>query len=176
MCSIIGCNLPVVPGRCTCSTPDHKHVEGTYELHGQSRFQLQERLAHARVAHPNDTISQDVEISTLHLPDAEEEYELNEMGTLALPVVDDGDLTPAVNVGHGQPTRRRLKAMFGCRRTHNEQLMVAPCGMIIARQTFFGAEGVASVVVCRSHCFLGFDLKNNLTASLLAIYQECLCR
>jgi hypothetical protein len=125
-------------------------------LRGQSRFQLQDRLAHARVAHPNDAISQDVEISTLHPPDAEEEYELNETGTLALPVtvVDGGDPTPAVNVGHGQPTRRRLKAMFGHRRTHNEQLMVAPYGMIIACQTFFGAEGVISVVVCRSHYFL----------------------
>ncbi|KAG2037617.1 hypothetical protein BDR03DRAFT_1050033 [Suillus americanus] len=86
MCSIIGCNLPVVPGRRTCLTPDHKHVEGTDELCGQSRFQLQEHFAHARVAHPNDTISQDVEISTPHPPDAEEEYKLNEMGTLALPL------------------------------------------------------------------------------------------
>ncbi|KAG1902956.1 uncharacterized protein F5891DRAFT_948423, partial [Suillus fuscotomentosus] len=126
-CSIIGCNLPVVPGHCTCSMPDHKNVEGTYELHGQSRFQLQERLACARVAHSNNTISQDVEISMLHLPDAEEEYELNETGTLALPVVDGGDLTPAVNIGHGQSTR-----------THNEQLMVAPCGMIIACRLSLG--------------------------------------
>ncbi|KAG1731000.1 hypothetical protein EDB19DRAFT_1831826 [Suillus lakei] len=154
-CSIIGCNLPVVPGHRTCSMPDHKHVEGTYELRGQSRFQLQDCLARARVAHPNDAISQDVEISTLHPPDAEEEYELNEMGTLALPVVDGGDPTPSVNVGHGQPTRRRLKAMFGRQRTHNEQLMVAPCGMIIACQTFFRAEGVASVVQFIKNVYAG---------------------
>jgi hypothetical protein len=135
-------------------TPAHQHVEKTYQLHRQSRFQLQERLAHSRVAHPNDAVSQDVEILTLHPPEAEEEYELNETGTLALPVVDSSsDPTPE------QPTRRRLKAMFGRQRTHNEQLMVAPCGMIIARQTFFGAEGVASVKVCRS---FGFNFKRIL--------------
>ncbi|KAG2356678.1 hypothetical protein BDR07DRAFT_1491611 [Suillus spraguei] len=98
-CSIIGYNLPVVPGRRTRSMSDHRHVKETYELCGQSRFQLQERLAHARVAHPNDAISQDVEISMLHSPDAEEEYELNETGTLALPVVNGGEPTPAVDGG-----------------------------------------------------------------------------
>jgi hypothetical protein len=30
---------------------------------------------------------------------------------------------------------------------HNEQVIVAPCGMIIARETFYGAEGVASVIM-----------------------------
>ncbi|KAG2120003.1 hypothetical protein BD769DRAFT_1672044 [Suillus cothurnatus] len=151
-CSIVGCDLPVVSGRRTCLTPAHQHVEKTYQLRGQSRFQLQERLARSRVAHPNDAVSQDVEILTLHPPEAEEEYELNETGTLALPVVDSsGDPTPE------QPTRRRLKAMFGRRRTHNEQLMVAPCGMIIARQTFFGAEGVASVKDFIKNVYAGAD-------------------
>ncbi|KAG2036145.1 hypothetical protein BDR03DRAFT_934617 [Suillus americanus] len=83
-CSIIGCDLPVISGHRTCLTPAHQHVEKTYQLHGQLRFQLQECLTRSRVAHPNDA-------------------------------------------------------------THNEQLMVAPCGMMIARQTFFGAEGVVTV-------------------------------
>ncbi|KAF6765823.1 hypothetical protein DFP72DRAFT_798441 [Ephemerocybe angulata] len=38
------------------------------------------------------------------------------------------------------------KAGFGRRRTHNEQILVAPCGIIIARETFFGAEGVGAVI------------------------------
>jgi hypothetical protein len=43
---------------------------------------------------------------------------------------------------------KRLRAQFGRRRTHNEELIVAPCGIILARQTFYGAEGVNSVAVC----------------------------
>ena len=31
--------------------------------------------------------------------------------------------------------------------THNEQLMVRPCGMIISRITLFGAEAVSAVNV-----------------------------
>ena len=30
---------------------------------------------------------------------------------------------------------------------HNEELIVAPCGIILARRTFYGPEGVGSVAV-----------------------------
>ncbi|GJE99712.1 hypothetical protein PsYK624_159830 [Phanerochaete sordida] len=40
---------------------------------------------------------------------------------------------------------RRLRALFGRRRTHNEQIIVAPCGVIIARMTFFASESVSAV-------------------------------
>ncbi|KAF8236744.1 hypothetical protein L208DRAFT_1250906, partial [Tricholoma matsutake] len=39
-----------------------------------------------------------------------------------------------------------IRAQLGRRRTHNEQIIVAPCGMIIAQETFYGAEGVGSVI------------------------------
>ncbi|KAG1888085.1 hypothetical protein F4604DRAFT_1570170, partial [Suillus subluteus] len=153
-CSIMGCDLPVISGHRTCLTPAHQHVEKTYQLHGQSRFQLQEYLACSRVAHLNDAVGQDIDISTLHPSEVEEgtismfldilwlknQDNMVTLCTLALPVIDSSS-----DPTSEQPTRRRLKAMFGCQRMHNEQLMVAPCGMIIARQTFFGAEGVVSV-------------------------------
>ncbi|EIN11940.1 hypothetical protein PUNSTDRAFT_62687, partial [Punctularia strigosozonata HHB-11173 SS5] len=41
---------------------------------------------------------------------------------------------------------RTLSAQFGRRRTHNEQLCVASCGVIRGRATFFGAEAVSSVL------------------------------
>ncbi|EIN03778.1 hypothetical protein PUNSTDRAFT_77731, partial [Punctularia strigosozonata HHB-11173 SS5] len=37
------------------------------------------------------------------------------------------------------------KARFGRRRTHNEQLCVATCGVILSRATFFGSEGIDGV-------------------------------
>jgi hypothetical protein len=50
---------------------------------------------------------------------------------------------------HGPVTgNKRIRAQFARKRTHNEQLIVAPCGVIIARTTFFGSEAVSSVAVC----------------------------
>lgn len=42
---------------------------------------------------------------------------------------------------------RRITARFGRRRTHNEQLCVSSCGIILGRATFYGAEGPNSVRV-----------------------------
>ncbi|OJT04033.1 hypothetical protein TRAPUB_5269 [Trametes pubescens] len=41
---------------------------------------------------------------------------------------------------------RRLHALFGRRRTHNEELCVTSCGVIIGRATFFGSEAVNGVI------------------------------
>ncbi|KZO90569.1 hypothetical protein CALVIDRAFT_490265 [Calocera viscosa TUFC12733] len=38
-----------------------------------------------------------------------------------------------------------LKAQLGRAWTHNEQLIVRPCGIIVARATFYGAEAISSV-------------------------------
>ena len=43
--------------------------------------------------------------------------------------------------------KNRRRVQFGRKRTHNEQVIVTPCGMIIACETFFGAEAVSSMVV-----------------------------
>jgi len=43
---------------------------------------------------------------------------------------------------------RNLRSHFGRRQTHNEQLMVRPCGIIVARATFYGSETVPQTVVC----------------------------
>ena len=43
---------------------------------------------------------------------------------------------------------KTVRARFGRRRTHNEQLIVRPCGVIVSRATFFGSEPVSEVKVC----------------------------
>lgn len=45
---------------------------------------------------------------------------------------------------------RTLKAYFGRRRTHNEQLIVRTCGVIISRATLYGSEAVSGVNVSPS--------------------------
>ncbi|KAI0351937.1 hypothetical protein OH77DRAFT_1461005 [Trametes cingulata] len=38
-----------------------------------------------------------------------------------------------------------IRARFGQRRTHNEQLIQRPCGVILSRATLFGSEAVSGV-------------------------------
>jgi hypothetical protein len=97
---------------------------------------LQERLRRAQLTHPKEAFG--VEGATafelVEDPSTEENYEMNSEGR---PIP-----TPSEVVG-----RRGLKAQFGRRRTHNEQLFVAPCGIILARETFYNAEAIGSVIV-----------------------------
>jgi hypothetical protein len=52
--------------------------------------------------------------------------------------------------------KRTIRALFGRRRTHNEQIMVHPCGVIVARQTFFGLETTPQTVVCWPSFYITF--------------------
>ena len=132
ICAVHGCELPVRPGFLTCDHEEHQKVEKIHRERGQARFQLQERLQRARVAHPKDSLpSTDTPISDL--VDVDDEDEEFEVGNQAVPGPSS--------------TTKRIRAQFGHRRTHNEQIIVAPCGMIIARETFYGAEGCGSVIV-----------------------------
>ncbi|KZO97680.1 hypothetical protein CALVIDRAFT_479910 [Calocera viscosa TUFC12733] len=47
--------------------------------------------------------------------------------------------------GKSASGNRTMKAKFGRSWTHNEQLIVRPCGIIVARATFYGAEAISSV-------------------------------
>jgi hypothetical protein len=42
---------------------------------------------------------------------------------------------------------KKIKAQFGRWRTHNEQTLVHPCGIIFARATMYGAEAVSNSLV-----------------------------
>ena len=45
---------------------------------------------------------------------------------------------------------KKICAQFGHTCTHTEQILIAPCGIIIARETFYFAEAIPSVVVSES--------------------------
>ena len=141
VCSIVGCGLPVVSGRLTCADPLHQRVEAHHQDKGQSRFQLCDRLQRARDIHPSSQSANSKVLSQLATIDNdEEEFEIDPTGH----VVDAASHTST------QPatTDKKLCAKFTQSRTHNEQLVVAPCSMILGCDTMFGAEGVASVAVC----------------------------
>lgn len=54
----------------------------------------------------------------------------------------EGDLDPDLIT-----KTHKIKARFTRRWTHNEQLIVRPCGIVVARATMFGSENPSSVAV-----------------------------
>ncbi|KAG2032178.1 hypothetical protein BDR03DRAFT_936104 [Suillus americanus] len=58
-----------------------------------------------------------------------------------------------------QTKLRKLCTKFGRNRTHNEQLIIVLCGMILARETFYGAEGVTSIVEIIKRVFCDESIK-----------------
>ena len=112
---------------------DHIEAERIYLQRSQARFQLKDRLERARVAHPSDSIAEERTLDDVVDDEVEQDIEV------AAAIQND--------VRDSNSRRKKLRAQFGQKRTHNEQLIVAPCGIILARQTFYGAEGVSSVAV-----------------------------
>lgn len=131
VCAIVGCEQPVVEGKLACAEDKHQAVERVHREHGQAQFQLKERLQRAHVAHPTNS---DVVDSAMVDEDDGEEEEF---------IVEGGSAQP---VEASQVKDGKVHAQFGRKRTHNEQIIVAPCGMIITHETFYGAEAVTSVI------------------------------
>lgn len=63
------------------------------------------------------------------------------------PLEDDGNEPelPPTNPSVSQPVK--IRGRLSRRWTHNEQLMIRCCGIILSRATFFGSEALTSVKV-----------------------------
>jgi CxC6 like cysteine cluster associated with KDZ transposases len=133
VCMIKGCTQLQEAQTRVCSDPDHIEAECIYIECGQAQFQLKECLERACVSHPNDSIAEEHPLDDVVDDEVEQDIEI----TVA--IQDD--------TWHASSEWKQLQAQFGHQRTHNEELMVVPCGIILARQTFYGAEGVSSIVV-----------------------------
>jgi CxC6 like cysteine cluster associated with KDZ transposases len=122
VCCIHGCMEQIEPGHFTCAIESHRSFETARLAHGagSALYTLRDRLRRAGVA----------QVPVAHLPSLEERSHANSSNTLppraheALP-----------------------KGRMSRRWTHNEQLFVRCCGVIISRATFFGSEGVTGVKV-----------------------------
>jgi hypothetical protein len=146
ICSITHCSSPIMPGSRVCSDPSHIEIERRHVERGQARFQLQQRLQQACAIIPDV----DLQASTSDAIDVgEEEFDLDLNGKI---VAEDSG--PSQCPSKPATGNRRVRAQFGRKRTHNEQIIVAPCGVIIARATFYGAEAVSSVAVRKSSKYL----------------------
>lgn len=109
-------------------------METAYFSRGKAIFQLRARLKKAGVAVQEDSVP-----PGLSEEDVDDEV-IVENGSNGPIVVADCD-------GKRETGNRALRAYFGARRTHNEQLIMRPCGVILSRATFFGSEAISAVNV-----------------------------
>ena len=137
ICAVDGCFQPVAaslmaedPPRMTCDILEHATLEKKHKQRGTAFFQLRGKLQRANVSNPVDSEAAELtaeEVEEMELTDEKDEQS-------SCPSKPDTGI-------------RKIRALFGRRRTHNEQIMVRPCGMIVARQTFFGSETTPQTVV-----------------------------
>ncbi|KAF8229572.1 hypothetical protein L208DRAFT_1286352 [Tricholoma matsutake] len=132
VCSVVSCSATTAADSRMCSDPEHQEAEQLHRDWQQAHFQLKERLQCARVTHPSDAVAQDVNVADLI--DADEEEDLEIAGH-----DKEGD-----SAAKNPP--KRICVQLSHKQTHNEQIIVAPCGMIIAHESFYGAEGIGSII------------------------------
>ena len=126
-CAIVDCSLPHAQGHKTCDFPEHRVLENSYFRQGNAMFQLKARLSAAGVTIPGDSAARSTE-------------EDSEVIIESVPT----------STGCGRKSESgncKLRACFGHRWTHNEQLIMRPCGIILSHGTFYGSEVVSAVNV-----------------------------
>ncbi|KAJ7668842.1 hypothetical protein B0H17DRAFT_1335884 [Mycena rosella] len=159
ICSIVGCDEPTVPGQKTCDDPAHAEIERLHTQRGQAAFTLRDRLQRHRLAHPSNGLDSDAPGA----PEVDEDIEWFDVDGAGGVKVHSEENPGSVGVDDTAPTglagpeicestksaagNRKYKALFGRSRTHNEQTIVRPCGVIVSRATFYNAEAVSNVLL-----------------------------
>ncbi|EIW56144.1 uncharacterized protein TRAVEDRAFT_129214 [Trametes versicolor FP-101664 SS1] len=125
LCAVLSCGKPAAVGFQTCGLSEHRALEDAYRKDGSRAIhQLRARLLDLHTAGQDGDADDEVLIIKQRL--------------------GNDDTSPACD-SKAEGTTTTLKARFGRRRTHNEQLVERPCGVILSRATFFGSEAVSAV-------------------------------
>ncbi|KAL0061742.1 hypothetical protein AAF712_011415 [Marasmius tenuissimus] len=132
-CRIVGCAEPICsPGSKTCINQEHQEIERQYRAAASAAFQLKARYERTHEDH--------------RARGAESDAATEELDT-GMEVVFEGTTSAG--------TKKKVRAQFGRTRTHNEQLIIAPCGMILSRATFHYSEGPSQVAEFTFNTFNG---------------------
>lgn len=163
--------LPKIDKKKTCSSPIHQQIERKHFEKSQGSFLYRQRLERAKVFQPVDSFEHAP--SPPELPEIQDDYEnfvVDKNNSVAIELERNPgsigmDDTPALLMdamsSQPHPTcpsksstgNRIFKARFGRQRTHNEQTLVRPCGIIFARATMFNAEAVSNFLVMVKNTF-----------------------
>ncbi|THV06144.1 hypothetical protein K435DRAFT_816015 [Dendrothele bispora CBS 962.96] len=143
VCSVNGCNKPSVSSRKTCDNPAHQAIEDKYTARGEAFFTLTERYRKTNQQSTEDDnmwfeVDNSGEVHVFSSPNPGSVGEVDDPNAVTYPLPCDKK---------SETGNRKMRAQFGRRRTHNEQLLVRPCGIIYARATFYGAEAVSNVIL-----------------------------
>lgn len=150
ICVVTTCSEPAEEGHRTCNIEDHRALENYNDLQTKALFQLKLRLSRLKVSQPRDSMPE--------IPATSD--------TAPAPVLDDEEvMIDSAGVCEGKPEEgnKTLRARFGRKRTHNEELCVASCGVILGRATFYGSEAPNGV---RVSGFLLHKLMSSLCSNL----------
>ncbi|KAH9812932.1 hypothetical protein DFH28DRAFT_1175485, partial [Melampsora americana] len=127
------CTQRALPNKKTCGLQSHLDAEKAFGTRVNSNFQL-----HSILNRPGSNLNLDL---TVHLEDKTGEIE------------DLDSLQQADESDRAEESRRSgeeggsKKPTLSRSRTHNEQLAVAPCGVILGRQTMFNSESPSAVKI-----------------------------
>lgn len=139
-CSVSECENPASAGFKTCTESGHRELELQYQDRGKAMFQLKHRLEQIKSSQTHDSLStggisvgQHDDLEGAGIDAADQDVIVDENGICDTGKPDGGN--------------RKLRARFGRRRTHNDELCVGSCGIILGRATFFGSEAPNGVRV-----------------------------
>lgn len=172
VCHVVGCEEPVVvketvvDGKAVrkrgkaCMLPMHQAMEKKKFAKGKAAFILKDRFKIVQGSHPTEVISageeqqepgveEDIEV---YYADGDEVTLHSEKNPGTVGVVDEVS-EPCPSKAPAGNNLKPLKALFNRRRTHNEQTLVRPCGVIYARATMYGAEAVSNFLIMVKNAF-----------------------
>ncbi|KAG2062217.1 hypothetical protein BDR06DRAFT_986108 [Suillus hirtellus] len=119
-CAVDGCDEVNASGFRTCANADHQALEDAYF----------KPLKRAGVTLPLDSVPSSLDSGSSSPNSADEDLE----------VIVDSECN-----GKPENSNKHLRARFGRHRTHNEQLIMRPCGVILVQATFFGSKAISAV-------------------------------
>lgn len=122
-CVITTCTNPASRSYKTCANPECRSIEERINLRNKAMFRLKNTLHHQQRQAAEDGLA---------------EVEIDNEGD-----EPDAGIEQATRQNTNGGTKR--KGRFTRRWTHNEELCVASCGIILGRATFFGSEAPSGV-------------------------------
>lgn len=130
------CSNDAENGRPTCKLQEHIEAYNKFKGRVTANFALTSMLNRPGSSRPADpTVHQDWDTAEF-------------TGLQDVQDADEGD-RPHEQARDGGDACKGNRVCFSRSRTHNDQLIVACCGIILARETFYNAESLSAVRVSK---------------------------